>query len=168
MKNWRFSQWNTRMNTAEFQNEIVKLDKAHKRAKKELSKQQKAIAKKNGVISSFRVWADYLLDENIRLEKELHGKSEGNEKAMQLLTNMNNKLINTNIDLQNDISTLELKVSCLEQENNTMRKEQANSEKEVQGRIIQSMNDIIVELRSQLSETEEKYNELLKHVINEK
>jgi len=68
----------------------------------------------------------------------------------------------------NDISNLELKIACLEQENSTMKEQEANKEKEVQERIIKSMNDTIVELRAQLNETEEKYNELLKHVINEK
>lgn len=68
----------------------------------------------------------------------------------------------------NDITNLELKISCLEQENKTLRKQQTNQEKEVQERIIKSMNDIIVELRNQLNETEEKYNDLLKQLINEK
>lgn len=48
------------------------------------------------------------------------------------------------------------------------RKEHYKCETEVQGRIIQSMNNTIVELREQLTETEEKYNELLKHIANEK
>lgn len=48
------------------------------------------------------------------------------------------------------------------------RKEHSKCETEVQGRIIQSMNNTIVELREQLTETEEKYNELLKHIANEK
>lgn len=48
------------------------------------------------------------------------------------------------------------------------RKEHYKCETEVQGRIIQSMNNTIVELREQLTETEEKYNELLKHIVNEK
>lgn len=48
------------------------------------------------------------------------------------------------------------------------RKEHSKSETEVQERIIQSMNNTIVELREQLTETEEKYNELLKHIANEK
>lgn len=48
------------------------------------------------------------------------------------------------------------------------RKEHSKSETEVQGRIIQSMNNTIVELREQLAETEEKYNQLLKHIANEK
>lgn len=48
------------------------------------------------------------------------------------------------------------------------RKEHSKSETEVQGRIIQSMNNTIVDLREQLTETEEKYNELLKHIANEK
>lgn len=68
----------------------------------------------------------------------------------------------------NDITILELKISCLEQENKMLRKQQTNQEKEVQERIVKSMNDIIVELRNQLNETEEKYNVLLKQLINEK
>lgn len=48
------------------------------------------------------------------------------------------------------------------------RKEHSKCETEVQARIIQSMNNTIVELREQLAETEEKYNELLKHIANEK
>ena len=48
------------------------------------------------------------------------------------------------------------------------RKEHSKCETEALGRIIQSMNNTIVELREQLAETEEKYNELLKHIANEK
>lgn len=98
-----------------FAKDVERLHKAHKRAKKELRKQQKALAKKNEYISN-----------------------------------------------------LELKVTCAEQENKALRKEHSKSETEVQGRIIQSMNGTIVKLRTQLNETEEKYNELLKHIINEK
>lgn len=48
------------------------------------------------------------------------------------------------------------------------KKEHYKRETEVQERIIQTMNNTIVELREQLTETEEKYNELLKHIANEK
>lgn len=47
--------------------------------------------------------------------------------------------------------------------NNELKKEI-----DVQGRIIKSMNDTIIELREQLTETEEKYNELLKQISSEK
>lgn len=46
--------------------------------------------------------------------------------------------------------------------------DQSKSEIEVQGRIIKSMNDTIIELREQLRETEEKYNKLLKQISSEK
>lgn len=98
-----------------FTKDVNMLDKAHKRAKKELRKQQRALAKKNEYISN-----------------------------------------------------LELNLACVEQENKALRKEHSKSEIGVQGRIIKSMNETIIELREQLTETEEKYNELLKHVINEK
>lgn len=47
--------------------------------------------------------------------------------------------------------------------NNELKKEI-----DVQGRIIKSMNETIIELREQLTETEEKYNELLKQISSEK
>lgn len=115
MKRCWVSMWDVLPVSKELANEAVKLDKAHKRAKKELRKQQRALAKKNEYISN-----------------------------------------------------LELKLVCVEQENKALRKEHSKSEIDVQGRIIKSMNETIIELREQLIETEEKYNELLKHVINEK
>lgn len=144
--------------------EIEALDKAHKRAKRELRKQQKALSKKNDIISSYRESSDYLLEENIRLEKESSSLLD------DILNEVESKcdLFMENIELTDKIATLSLKITCLEQENKTLRKQQTNQEKEVQERIIQAMNDIIVELRTQLNETEEKYNELLKHVIDEK
>lgn len=59
-------------------------------------------------------------------------------------------------------------VELLDKAHKQLRKEHSKSETEVQGRIIQSMNDTIITLREQLAEAEEKYNELLKQLINEK
>lgn len=153
---------------ADFAYDVELLDKAHKRAKKELRKQQKALAKKNDIIEKYRNFNDELISRNIRLVHELSSRSKNEEKAMVLLTNMHHKMTDTNLELMNNVTNVELKLSCVEQENKTLRQQQTNGEKEVQERIIQSMNDTIVELRAQLNETEEKYNELLKHVINEK
>lgn len=108
------SRWDMDMDRYELGYEIHALDMAHKRAKRELRKQQL------------------------------------------------NELVEDKCKLINDVSTLELKLTCLEQENKTLRKEQTNKEKEVQERIIKSMNVTIIDLREQLAETEEKYNELLK------
>lgn len=140
-----------------FVNDVELLDKAHKRAKKELSKQQKAITRKNESIKCYKEMYDNLVKQYSRLNTILvsfqDSKMTHDEQSIKQL---------------NDITNLELKISCLEQENKTLRKQQTNQEKEVQERIIKSMNETIIELREQLTETEEKYNELLKHVLNEK
>ncbi len=140
-----------------FVNDVDLLDKAHKRAKRELSKQQKAITRKNELIKCYKEMYDNLVKQYSRLNTILvafqDSKMTQDEQSIKQL---------------NDITNLELKISCLEQENKTLRKQQTNQEKEVQERIIKSMNDIIVELRNQLNETEEKYNDLLKQLINEK
>lgn len=47
--------------------EVVNLDKAHKRAKKELRKQQKAIAKKNAWLDCYK----YMLECSQKREREL-------------------------------------------------------------------------------------------------
>lgn len=140
-----------------FSKEIDSLDKAHKRAKKELRKQQKALAKKNEYIKCYKEMYDNLIDIHNKLYITLEHIQdtrvrESEEKIRQL----------------NDISNLELKVTCLEQENKTLRKEHSKTEYEVQARIIQSTNDTIIELREQLTETEEKYNKLLKQISSEK
>lgn len=140
-----------------FSKDVELLDKAHKRAKKELRKQQKALAKKNEYIKCYKEMYDNLIDKHNKLHMTLEDIQdtrvrESEEKIRQL----------------NDISNLELKVTCLEQENKTLRKEHSKTEYEVQARIIQSMNDTIIELREQLTETEEKYNKLLKQISSEK
>lgn len=132
-------------------------EKAHKRAKAELRKQQKALAKKNECIKYYKEKYDNLVKHYSRLNTILVAFHDS--KMTQ---------VEQSIRQLNDITNLELKISCLEQENKTLRKQQTNQEKEVQERIIKSMNDIIVELRNQLNETEEKYNDLLKQLINEK
>lgn len=119
-----------------FAKDVEMLDKAHKRAKKELRKQQKALAKKNEYIKCYKEMYASCVKQNIRLER--------------LLTVVQDK------GLQES------------EENKTLRKEHSKYETEVQRRIIQSMNDTIVELRTQLNETEEKYKELLKYIVNEK
>lgn len=140
-----------------FTTDVDMRDKAHKRAKRELRKQQKALAKKNECIKYYKEMHDscvkhYRWLERLLIDVQAKRSQETEEKISQ----------------SNDISNLELKVTCLEQENKTLRKEHSKCETEVLGRIIQSMNNTIVELREQLTETEEKYNELLKHIANEK
>lgn len=145
------------LETQKFVNDVELLDKAHKRAKRELSKQQKAIARKNELIKCYKEMYDHMEKRYSHLNRILEAFQDSrmtqSDQAVKQL---------------NDISNLELKIACLEQENKTLRKQQTNQEKEVQERIIKSMNDIIVELRNQLNETEEKYNDLLKQLINEK
>lgn len=157
MKSCWVSMWDMLPISKELANEIVKLDKAHKRAKRELSKQQKALAKKNEYIKCYKEMYDNIVKQYSRLSRTLEDIQDNRlheceQKIKQL----------------NDISNLELKIACLEQENKTIKKEHSMAETEVQERIIQSMNDTVTMLREQLYETEEKYNELLKHVINEK
>lgn len=140
-----------------FAKDVEMLDKAHKRAKKELRKQQKALTKKNEYIKCYKEMYDNYVKQYAGLEILLTDiqdkRSQETEEKIRVI---------------NDISNLELKVTCLEQENKTLRKEHSKTEMEVQGRIIQSLNDTIIGLREQLTETEEKYNELLKHIINQK
>lgn len=157
MKSCWVSMWDMLPISKELANEIVKLDKAHKRAKRELSKQQKALAKKNEYIKCYKEMYDNVVKQYSMLSRTLEDIQD-------------NKLheCDQKIKQLNDISNLELKIACLEQENKTIKKEHSMAETEVQERIIQSMNDTVTMLREQLHETEEKYNELLKHVINEK
>lgn len=133
MKRYWVSMWDELTISKELADEIVKLNKAHKRATHELRNQHNRLERLLTVVQDERL-------------------QEIEQKIKQL----------------NDISNLELKIACLEQENSTLKKQQTNSEKKVQERIIKSMNNTIVELRTQLTETEEKYNELLKHIITEK
>lgn len=143
--------------TQKIVNDVELLTKAHKRAKRELSKQQKAIIRKNESIKCYKEMYDNLVKQYSRLNTILVAFQDNNMAQDE-----------QSIKQLNDITNLELKIACLEQENKTLRKQQTNQGKEVQERIIKSMNDIIVELRNQLNETEEKYNDLLKHIINEK
>ncbi len=157
MKRCWVSMWDELPISKELADEIVKLDNAHKRAKRELRKQQKALAKKNECIKSYNKMYDICVKQYTRLERLLTVVQD--ERLQE---------IEQKIKQLNDISNLELKIACLEQENSTLKKQQTNSEKKVQERIIKSMNNTIVELRTQLKETEEKYNELLKQIITEK
>lgn len=52
--------------------EVVNLDKAHKRAKKELRKQQKALAKKNDWLNCYK----YMLECSQKRERELELTNE--------------------------------------------------------------------------------------------
>lgn len=139
-----------------FAEDVERLDKAHKRAKRELRKQQKALVKKNEYIKCYKK----MYDSSVKQYITLRG----------LLLDVQDKRLQESEQIRqlNDISILELKVTCLEQENKTLRKEHSKTENEVQARIIQSMNDTIIELREQLTEMEEKYTELLKHIALEK
>lgn len=155
------SYWDTSMRwdyecMDNFAEDVERLDKAHKRAKRELRKQQKALEKKNAYIKCYKKMYDSSVKQYIMLKG--------------LLLDVQDKRLQESEQIRqlNDISNLELKVTCLEQENKTLRKEHSKTENEVQARIIQSMNDTIIELREQLTETEEKYMELLKHIANEK
>ncbi len=154
MKRTQVSAWDVLPISHELANEVVKLDKAHKRAKRELSKQQNALANKNYLLKCYKEMHDDLMKRynlvNRRLRYFQDKALEDHEQKIKQLS---------------DISAIEIKITCLEQENKMLRKEQTNKEKEVQERIIQSMSDTIVELRAQLNETEEKYNKLLKKYI---
>ena len=150
------SKWDVEL-SAWLAYEIDCLDTAHKRAKHELRKQQKALARKNEIINCYKEMYDNVANKNIMLNRTLEDIQDNRVHEYE-----------QKIKLIDNISNLELKVTCLEQENKQLRKEHSKSETEIQGRIIQSMNDTIEDLRAQLNETEEKYNELLKHVIEEK
>lgn len=151
------SKWDTYVYNYIFGVEVDSLDRAHKRAKAELRKQQKSIEQKNKMITFLREQVGKLYKDKTHFKKQL-----------DIIMDKNAELVENKCLLLDNIDNLELKVTCLEQENKQLRKEHSKSETEIQGRIIQSMNDTIEDLRAQLNETEEKYNELLKHVIEEK
>lgn len=157
MRMCEFSWWDDEITKFWFKYDIENLDKAHKRAKKELRKQQKVIIEKNEHIKCYKEMYDNVVKQYDRLNATLMAFQDSKLEQCK-----------ESIEQLNDIINLELKIACLEQENNTFGKEQTNKEKELRERIIQSMNDMIVELRVQLIETEEKYNKLLKQMINRK
>lgn len=81
MRETPYSQWDVRMrvgakNTLElfqlykFVSEIERLDKAHKRAKRELRKQQKALEFRNNDLKAYRDWIDNVYKELSETERK--------------------------------------------------------------------------------------------------
>lgn len=78
MKSCWVSMWGELPLSKEFKSEIVKLDEAHKRAKRELRKQQKALAKKNAWLDCYK----YMLECSQRRERELEITNEALMKEL--------------------------------------------------------------------------------------
>lgn len=110
MRETLFSQWDARiqigakdMNEAltlhNFVSEIEKLDKAHKRAKRELRKQQKALEFRNNDLKAYRDWIDNVYKELSETErkykhmvKACDAYFEENQKLMSINAKLNGKL----------------------------------------------------------------------------
>lgn len=63
------SAWDRSL-SGELTNEIVNLDKAHKRAKRELRKQQKALEFRNNELKAYRDWVDNVYKELGEMERK--------------------------------------------------------------------------------------------------
>ena len=131
MRQAMYSHWDERMlaglnsypalQMCTFVNEIEKLDKAHKRAKRELRKQQKALEFRNNDLKAYRDWVDNVykelseterkykhmvkacdeyFEENHELEVENRKLKEENErlkKELEYQELLNNKLADANV-----------------------------------------------------------------------
>lgn len=131
MRQAMYSQWDERMlvglkryqalQMCAFVNEIERLDKAHKRAKRELRKQQKALEFRNNELEAYRDWVDNVykelgeteqkykhmtkacdeyFEENQKLEvenRELKEENERLKKELEYQELKNNKLTDANV-----------------------------------------------------------------------
>ena len=109
MRQALFSQWDARirvgardMNEAftmhNFVSEIEKLDKAHKRAKRELRKQQKALEYRNNDLKAYRDWIDNVYKELSETER----KYKHMVKACDAYFEENQKLMSINAKLNEE------------------------------------------------------------------
>lgn len=124
MREALFSQWDARMqigakNTDEavhlynFVSEIEKLDKAHKRAKRELRKQQKALEFRNNDLKAYRDWVDNVykeLSETERKYKHMLKACDAYFEENQKLMSINAKLNAERQDQYKRIEYLEMEV----------------------------------------------------------
>lgn len=109
MRQAMYSQWDARirvgardMNEAftlyNFVSEIEKLDKAHKRAKRELRKQQKALEYRNTDLKAYRDWVDNVYKELSEMER----KYKHMVKACDAYFEENQKLMSINAKLNEE------------------------------------------------------------------
>ena len=81
-----------------FSKDVELLDKAHKRAKKELRKQQKALAKKNEYIKCYKEMYDNLIDKHnklyVTLEDIQDTRVRESEEKIRQLNDISNYSIN--------------------------------------------------------------------------
>ncbi|MDO5884189.1 hypothetical protein [Ligilactobacillus animalis] len=124
MREALYSQWDARMqigakNTDEavqlykFVSEIEKLDKAHKRAKRELRKQQKALEFRNNDLKAYRDWVDNVykeLSETERKYKHMVKACDAYFEENQKLMSINAKLNAERQDQYKRIEYLEMEV----------------------------------------------------------
>lgn len=124
MREALYSQWDARMqigakNTDEavqlynFVNEIERLDKAHKRAKRELRKQQKALEFRNNDLKAYRDWVDNVykeLSETERKYKHMVKACDAYFEENQKLMSINAKLNAERQDQYKRIEYLEMEV----------------------------------------------------------
>lgn len=78
--------------SGELTDEIVNLDKAHKRAKRELRKQQKALEFRNNDLKAYRDWVDNVYKELSETEQKYKHMTKACDAYLEEIKNMNEKL----------------------------------------------------------------------------
>lgn len=128
MREALFSQWDARMRIGaknmdeafqmyKFVSEIEKLDKAHKRAKRELRKQQKALEYRNIDLKAYRDWIDNVYKELSETER----KYKHMTKACDAYFEENQKLMSINAKLNAECQDQYKRIEYLEMEVQKMK-----------------------------------------------
>lgn len=121
------SQWDERMlvglngyqalRMCAFTSEIEKLDKAHKRAKRELRKQQKVLEHRNNDLKAYRDWIDNVYKELSEMER----KYKHMLKACDAYFEENQKLMSINAKLNEERQDQYKRIEYLEMEVRKMK-----------------------------------------------
>lgn len=127
MRQAMYSQWDERMlvglkryqalQMCAFVNEIERLDKAHKRAKRELRKQQKALEFRNNDLKAYRDWVDNVYKELSETER----KYKHMVKACDAYFEENQKLMSINAKLNAECQDQYKRIEYLEMEVRKMK-----------------------------------------------
>ena len=127
MRETLYSQWDERMlvglkryqalQMCAFVSEIEKLDKAHKRAKRELRKQQKALEFRNNDLKAYRDWVDNVYKELSETER----KYKHMVKACDAYFEENQKLMSINAKLNEERQGQYKRIEYLEMEVQKMK-----------------------------------------------
>lgn len=128
MREALYSQWDARMqigakNTDEavqlynFVTEIERLDKAHKRAKRALRRQQKALEYRNNDLKAYRDWIDNVYKELSEMER----KYKHMTKACDAYFEENQKLMSINAKLNEERQDQYKRIEYLEMEVRKMK-----------------------------------------------